>query len=240
MKLNLVFFLLISTVLSGCMSDPKLYSNTHYKVSTKPYTVSGTTYYPMASADGFSESGTASWYGPGFHGKKTASGDTYNQNALTAAHKTLPFGTLLKVTNLDNGLSTKVVVNDRGPFKKGRIIDLSKTAAKQINMLGTGTARVRIKSIGSTNASVAVTTTKSSVSKVSSVGSYYVQTGAYSSLDNANNAASKLSNEGYKYRITSGSNGTYAVQAGPYSARSSAEVARDKLRKIYSGAFISE
>ena len=224
---------IIGAFLSGCMTDTGTY--TSYKVNTKPYTINGKTYYPMASADGFSETGEASWYGPGFHGKKTASGERYNQNAFTAAHKTLPFGTRLKVTNLDNGLSTTVVVNDRGPFKKGRIIDLSNAAAKKLKMVGTGTARVRIKSIGSTNV---VSDNVSTKTTVSSSGKYYVQIGAYSSRDNANAASKKLSNQGYNTRITSGSGGTYAVQAGPYSSRSKAESARDTLRKTYSGAFI--
>lgn len=82
--------------------------------------------------------GTASWYGPGFHGKKTASGAKFNQNAMTAAHKTLPFGTRVRVTNQKTGESITVVVNDRGPFHKGRIIDLSKAAAKALGIPGTG------------------------------------------------------------------------------------------------------
>lgn len=232
---------LISALLAGCMLDTEP-TYTNYKVSTKPYTIDGTTYYPMASAYGFSETGEASWYGPGFHGKKTASGERYNQNAFTAAHKTLPFGTRLKVTNLNNGLSTTVVVNDRGPFKKGRIIDLSNAAAKKINMIGTGTARVRIKSIGSSNVSQQATTTKTSVSSSYGTDSntYYIQIGAFSSRDNANNAAQQLSNRGYNYRIKTGSGGTYTVQAGPYSSRSKAESVRDTLRGSYSGAFITE
>ena len=232
---------LISALLAGCMLDTGP-TYTNYKVSTKPYTIDGTTYYPMASADGFSETGEASWYGPGFHGKKTASGERYNQNAFTAAHKTLPFGTLLKVTNLNNGLSTTVVVNDRGPFKKGRIIDLSNAAAKRINMIGTGTTRVRIKSIGSTNVSQQTTTAKTSVASSYGTASntYYIQIAAFSSRDNANNAAQQLSNRGYNYRIKTGSGGIYTVQAGPYSSRSKAESVRDTLRGSYSGAFITE
>ena len=234
MKFNIIFLAIGILFLSSCATDTGAYN---YKVNTKPYTVSGVTYYPKASADGFSEVGNASWYGPGFHGKKTASGEHYNQNAFTAAHKTLPFGTRLKVTNLDNGASTIVVVNDRGPFKKGRIIDVSYAAAKQLSMVGTGTARVRIKSIGSTN-SVNNNISKTTASSSGSSGTFYVQTGAYSSKDNANAAVKKLSDKGYKCRMTSGSGGTYAVQAGPFSSNSAAESARDKLRKSYSGAFI--
>jgi rare lipoprotein A (peptidoglycan hydrolase) len=92
----------------------------------------------------FKETGVASWYGKPFHGRTTASGERYNMNKMTAAHKTLPFGVTVKVTNLDNGRSVKVRITDRGPFVKGRIIDLSRAAAKKLDMVGPGTARVRI------------------------------------------------------------------------------------------------
>ena len=88
--------------------------------------------------------GNASWYGPGFAGKKTANGERYNPKGLTAAHKTLPFGTTLKVTNVENGKSVVVRVNDRGPFVRGRIIDLSKGAAEQIGIISPGTAHVEL------------------------------------------------------------------------------------------------
>ena len=91
------------------------------------------------------ECGGASWYGPGFHGKQTASGSTYNQNAMTAAHKSLPFGTKVKVTNLNNGRSVVIRVNDDGPHIPGRIIDLSQGAAAKIGMLSSGTAPVRLQ-----------------------------------------------------------------------------------------------
>ncbi|MEO8198650.1 MAG: septal ring lytic transglycosylase RlpA family protein [Thermoanaerobaculia bacterium] len=93
------------------------------------------------------ERGVASWYGPGFDGRMTASGERYDMHALTAAHRTLPFGTLLEVRNLDNGLSTQVRINDRGPFMKERILDLSLTAAHAIGMVGPGTARVELRTI---------------------------------------------------------------------------------------------
>lgn len=90
------------------------------------------------------ERGEASWYGPGFHGKMTANGETYDQNDLTAAHRTLPFDTRVRVENLDNGKSVTVRINDRGPYARGRIIDLSKKAAENIDMVDSGVARVRL------------------------------------------------------------------------------------------------
>lgn len=88
--------------------------------------------------------GDASWYGPGFHGRKTASGEVFDMHARTAAHRTLPFGTLVRVTRLDTGASTVVRINDRGPFKAGRVIDLSNGAARDIDMVRDGVVRVRI------------------------------------------------------------------------------------------------
>ncbi len=93
------------------------------------------------------ERGVASWYGPGFDGRMTASGERYDMHAATAAHRTLPFGTVLEVHNLDNGLTTRVRINDRGPFKKDRIVDLSLSAARAIGMVGPGTARVELRTI---------------------------------------------------------------------------------------------
>lgn len=90
----------------------------------------------------------ASWYGPGFDGLRTASGEVYDMNAMTCAHKSLPFGTRLRITNVDNGLSVEVVVNDRGPFVDGRDIDLSRAAADALGLIGPGTGFVKVKNIG--------------------------------------------------------------------------------------------
>jgi rare lipoprotein A (peptidoglycan hydrolase) len=92
--------------------------------------------------------GLASWYGPGFNGRRTSSGERYNQREMTAAHKTLPFGSAVKVTNVENGKSCVVRINDRGPFVRGRVIDLSKAAALKLDMVGAGTARVKLATLG--------------------------------------------------------------------------------------------
>ncbi|MBC3300595.1 septal ring lytic transglycosylase RlpA family protein [Pseudomonas sp. SWRI18] len=97
--------------------------------------------------NGYDETGTASYYGAKHHGKRTASGEPFNQNALTAAHRRLPFGTQVKVTNLNNDKSVVVRINDRGPHTRGRLIDLSRKAAEQLGMLGSGTARVRVQAM---------------------------------------------------------------------------------------------
>ncbi len=110
----------------------------------RPYNINGVWYYPRVDF-GYRETGIASWYGPGFHGKQTANGEIYDQMALTAAHRTLPMPSLVRVTNLDNGRSIKVRINDRGPFKNGRIIDLSYRAAQLLDFVRAGTAKVNVE-----------------------------------------------------------------------------------------------
>jgi rare lipoprotein A len=114
-----------------------------YKVG-QPYQVDGVWYYPAVNYD-YDETGIASWYGPGFVGQMTASGEIYDQNAMTAAHKTLPLPTLVRVTNLENGRQIQLRINDRGPFVNNRIIDVSYRAAQLLGMDVNGTARVRVQ-----------------------------------------------------------------------------------------------
>lgn len=123
-------------------------SSAVHRATMRPYSVNGVTYYPTVVNEGEKFRGTASWYGPNFHGKKTSSGEVYDMYERTAAHKTLPMNTLVKVTNLSNGKSTVVRINDRGPFVANRIIDLSYAAAKDISMVGRGTAPVEIEILG--------------------------------------------------------------------------------------------
>jgi rare lipoprotein A len=122
------------------------------------------------------EHGIASWYGPNFHSKKTSNGEIYNMYASTAAHKTLPMNTMVKVFNLDNGKSTIVRINDRGPFVDGRIIDLSNKAAHDVDMVKSGTAKVKIQILGF-HAKIA--TTQDELNEVATVGQYFVQVGAF-------------------------------------------------------------
>ena len=114
-----------------------------YKVG-RPYQIAGTWYYPKEDPD-YRETGIASWYGPGFNGKRTANGEVYDQNALTAAHRTLPMPSIVQVTNLENGRAIKVRINDRGPFARSRIIDLSQRAAQLLDFERQGTAKVLVE-----------------------------------------------------------------------------------------------
>jgi len=142
--------ILISSLFAGCASQaplitpirqaPQSHDNYSYKYKynapyNRPYRVKGKTYYPMRSATGYSEQGIASWYGSE-SGNRTAMGSRFRPHGLTAAHKTLPLPCKVRVTNLRNGRSVDVIVNDRGPFKKGRLIDLSHGAAKRIGLQG--------------------------------------------------------------------------------------------------------
>ncbi|MBY0324669.1 MAG: septal ring lytic transglycosylase RlpA family protein [Reyranella sp.] len=113
-----------------------------YKIGS-PYKIDGVTYTPQEEFNR-TETGVASWYGPGFHGKSTANGESYDQSERTAAHRTLQMPAIVRVTNLDNGMTTVVRINDRGPFARSRIIDLSRTAAQELDIVRNGTARVRI------------------------------------------------------------------------------------------------
>jgi len=149
----------------------------------RPYKVLGKWYQPLATADGYDEVGIASWYGPKFHGKPTASGETYDMHAMTAAHKTLPLGTMVRVKHLGNGKTVTLKINDRGPFVGKRIIDLSNKAAHAIGMVGTGTAKVRV---------TALKPKKTAAAKPLTRGDFGVQVGAFSSRSNAEAYAARL------------------------------------------------
>jgi rare lipoprotein A len=114
-----------------------------YKVGN-PYQIAGVWYYPKVDYK-YDSTGIASWYGPGFHGRQTANGETFDQNSLSAAHPTLPMPSVVRVTNLENGRAVTVRVNDRGPFKHGRVIDMSQRAAQLLGFEQAGTARVRVQ-----------------------------------------------------------------------------------------------
>jgi rare lipoprotein A len=150
------------------------------------YDVDGRRYYVLATAAGYDATGVASWYGPTFDGLRTADGDRYDMYAMTAAHKTLPLPCYVRVTNLGNGRSVIVKVNDRGPFVRNRLIDLSYTAAAKLGMLGTGTALVEVRAI-----------TPDTVSPLTRVAEspppiLYLQVGAFARRRNAEHVLGRL------------------------------------------------
>lgn len=157
-------------------------SKAMHRATMRPYTIAGKRYYPTLAKVGDTQRGIASWYGPNFHSKKTSNGEVYNMYADTAAHKTLPMNTMVKVDNLDNGKSVIVRVNDRGPFVTGRIIDLSNKSAHDIGMVKKGTANVIVTVLGF-NAKIARTNAERN--EIATVGKYYLQVGAFSRLEGA-------------------------------------------------------
>lgn len=177
----------------------------------------GKWYKPLESSAGFTQEGMASWYGDPFHGRKTASGEVYNMYDMTAAHKTLPLGTMVRVTNRQNGKSVDVRINDRGPFVRGRIIDLSYAAARKLGILGPGTAPVRIVALGRTPGD-----RSSGIEE----GVLTVQVGAFASRQNADNLRAGLSKKFADVHVSTffdGRQTLYRVRVGRYHSRDDAQ-----------------
>jgi rare lipoprotein A len=213
----------------------------YLKAHQRPYSVNGRRYDPLADSNGFSERGMASWYGRDFHGRKTSNGEIYDMNAMTGAHKTLPMGTWVQVTNEENGRQVKVRINDRGPFVKGRIIDVSYAAAKRLGLVGPGTAPVRIECLADNGPAVPVKDI-SRPRDISLTEAYAVQVGAFTLRENARRLADKLeektgSADIYQDRV--GDTLFYRVTAGRYANLAEAEIARGRLEQQgYTNCFV--
>ena len=158
------------------------------------YDVLGKRYYVLDNSRGFSESGIASWYGTMFHGKRTSSGETYDMNAMTAAHKTLPLPTYIEVTNLENRKTVIVKVNDRGPFHENRILDLSYAAATKLGITARGTGLVELRAIDPAHytANKNQAPPRSEGKPTVDIPRFYIQVGAFAELLNAQNLRTKL------------------------------------------------
>lgn len=244
------FLVVMMAVLSGCTfgvpiggypeNAPSSGSSSKSKSGNPAsYVVFGKRYYVLDSADGYAEKGIASWYGPDFHGKRTSSGEVYNMHAMTAAHKTLPIPVRVKVTNLNNGKSVIVKVNDRGPFSKGRIIDLSFAAAKKLDVVGPGTAPVEVVALTGQSTKRSVVRTIPLQSESAFGGDIYIQLGAFSSEINAINLRNDLENKNEKpikiSRVGSDTGELYRVVLGPLLDVSEADSVQKRLmRKGYS------
>ncbi|MCP3177519.1 MAG: septal ring lytic transglycosylase RlpA family protein [Desulfuromonadales bacterium] len=238
----------VLSLLAGCAGQPTYDTRVidtpqtrELKGHQKPYTVNGERYDPLRSHHGFIEEGLASWYGKDFHGKKTSNGEIYDMYAMTAAHKTLPLGVYVRVHNKNNGRQTVVRVNDRGPFVKGRIIDLSFAAAKELEVVGPGTAPVRIEALGyQVTGSSGQVTYREPVSYAPA--SYAVQLGAFTQAENARRFAAELKNRyGVATVAESVVNGQlfYRVRVGRYASLPAAESAqRDFVAQGYGSGFI--
>jgi rare lipoprotein A len=169
------------------------------------YEVFGKRYYVLSSSVGYWERGVASWYGPGFHKVRTSTGEMYDMYAMTAAHKTLPLPAYVRVTNLQNGRSIVVRINDRGPFVGNRIIDLSYTAASRLGMLHNGTAMVDVRTVdpaaetagAAGSAAAAAPAPTAAAAAAAAAAGLFVQAGAFSDPANAQRLADKLRNGSY-------------------------------------------
>jgi rare lipoprotein A len=212
--------------------------------SQKPYQIKGVWYYPLPSADGYVEEGLASWYGPEFHGKPTSCGEPYDMYAMTAAHKTLPLGTYVKVTNQRNGRSVILRINDRGPFVSGRIIDLSCRGAQELGSYGPGLAPVRVEAVQVASAQLIAGNTYWKVDPVPSFryGLFAVQIGSFRDQNNANRLKEKMQN-GYgtiqvlPFSDRDGSR--YRVQVGSYADLFMAQEEMKRLRNSgFADAFV--
>lgn len=266
-KISLVFlsFLIISCSISGSDESDNLVTSSgrqrfrgsrprvvtdannggYYKVGN-PYQIFGTTYYPKEDYE-YSEIGTASWYGKDFHAKDTANGEKYDMNTLTAAHRTLPLPSIVKVTNLENGRSVILRVNDRGPYAKNRVIDISKRGAEILGYQMQGTAKVKVEIMAKesmrlkeailnqnqTNYRQQASSYKAPVYKpTSSTGEQkFIQAGSFSTLVGAKNLQNQLSgfNNVNIYPVTVDGNKFYRVRIGPYNSE---EQANQDLKKI--------
>jgi rare lipoprotein A len=166
---------------------------------------------PVDAPAGWTQEGLASWYGPQFHGRPTASGEAFDQEAMTAAHPSLPLGTRIEVTVLETGRRTSLRVNDRGPFVDDRILDVSRGAARRLGFLEAGTARVRVRVVESPAAC------------------HEVQVGSFREEGNARAMRHRLREEGEPVRTEPGPGGFTRVVAGPYEERGEARAVRDRL-----------
>ena len=231
-----------------------------YKVG-KPYKIMGKWYYPKEDYH-YSEVGMASWYGADFHAKTTANGERYDMNSLTAAHRTLPLPSIVKVTNLENGRSLVLRVNDRGPYVKGRIIDVSKRASQLLGFHTQGTTKVRVEIMEKESRALKAAllgeeysddmeiVEQTPIPEANSVmqsypkGSYFVQAGAYAQESGAQDVAARLDEVGNTniYYVNVDGNNYYRVRVGPFSNEQEAGVALSKVQDngVYDAKIVSD
>jgi len=203
-----IYFFLGLLLLAGCVAHEKNIPSLH---------------------NGHSQLGMASWYGPSFHGKPSASGEPYDMWALTAAHRTLPFGTWVQVTKVETGKKVTVRINDRGPFIKGRIIDLSYGAARELAMIGEGTADVRLTIVSPPNASIP---------SIRAPSRFWVQAGAFTTLMEAMTLRERLASQYDHVRVKTvdlPSGEWHRVQVGTFHSKKKAQTAARALQNDLGG-----
>lgn len=236
---SFLFVLLLFTILflNSCAHSAKEpLTKTPIPATQKPYVINRIKYYPISSSAGYIDTGIASWYGKYFHGRRTSNGEIYDMYADTAAHKILPMNTMLLVKNLENGREMVVRINDRGPFVRGRIIDLSYGSAKKLGIIRKGTAKVRIIALApSRNGRYATVPDYND-------GEFFVQIGAFLQRNNAVRLQNRFINAGHTAVIKElalSDNTYYRVQVYTGTRLQQAKIAEEALlKKGYTGAFI--
>ncbi|ANJ66991.1 hypothetical protein A9404_06000 [Halothiobacillus diazotrophicus] len=265
---GVVGLLVLLFMLAGCSTGPRLNPNEAATENATPrfesqpsrlnppaYEVNGRTYRVLASNNGYDEQGVASWYGPNFQSRPTASGERYNMYAMTAAHKTLRIPSYVQVTNLENGKQVVVRVNDRGPFVSNRIIDLSYAAARKIGMLGRGTAMVDVRVVTPDQPAAPVPVTVANrtvsappmparippVSGGSSAASLphavwgsdvYIQVGAFGEIGHVMDARRRLEQANIGPVLTVPVGSLSRVRVGPIPSLEAFDRTMDQLRRI--------
>lgn len=231
-RLNQCLALCVFTLLAACAGGPRysaggdgpdVVRNGQYRsANLRPYSIRGETYRPYVPDTGDTQTGVASWYGHE-SGSLTATGERFDPNALSAAHKTWPLPSVIEVTNLENGRSLRLRLNDRGPFVDNRLIDLSKGAAKALDMHANGTARVRIRFLGPAEMGARPVYAEAPRTSDDDNRRYRVQIGAFSERDNAERVKDALN-----ARIDQ-RGGLYVVYLGPYEGAQKAELQRQQI-----------
>ena len=220
-------FLINSAKRMGTWGD-----NPTYKVGN-PYKINGKWYYPAVNYS-YDEVGIASWYGPGFHGKKTANGEIFDQNKISAAHKTLPMPSIVRVTNLENGIVLENIrINDRGPFAGNRIIDLSKKAAEELGFMNNGVAKVRVEIMENESRIYAAKNTKQD--KVRKANKAKIEKVEVKSLDNSENEEILITNQNEENAQGTNSilnNKPLLIQVGAFSDHRNAKSLTEKLEEF--------
>jgi rare lipoprotein A len=251
-KLNIATTLSVLVLLTSCSSNRYQYSDDHQpddipplthiedvlpryepysRGGNKDYRVRGIDYKVLKDVSSFTEQGYASWYGNKFHGHLTSNGERYDMFAMSAAHKNLPLPSYVKVTNLENNKQVIVRVNDRGPFHEGRVIDLSYAAANKLNIVKTGTAKVKVELIHFTEAQ--------SEHKTDFLNGYfYVQYLVTSQAEKAKLLGKKLSQQHQVEYATVKDKSNYRLRLGPLSTEADAKKLLNSLQVDYPNAFI--
>ncbi|RJX28127.1 MAG: septal ring lytic transglycosylase RlpA family protein [Desulfarculus sp.] len=229
-------------LLAGCAKKAPPAPGEPGRPRGKPYQVWGTTYYPYLSARGFQETGLASWYGPTFHGRRTSNGERYDMEDMTAAHKLLPFNTFVQVTNQRTGQQAVVRINDRGPFVDGRVIDLSRAAARKLGVLGPGIAPVKLVAVGYQPQPSAVAQGPPARPPEIKLGPFTVQVGAFTVESNARRLAALLRSKHQEVQVVRYDRGDMIfqrVRVGKLDSLEEAQKLQARLREAgYKQAFV--